>query len=1222
MIQLRCPACTASFDFDEKRLPAKGLRMKCPKCGASFRAFPDGRTEEEGGSPGAASKAGPAPSFLNFGEIEDLPTPSGQKGQGSAHTRGAERLDDLLPVPKDALDLPAPRSALRQGVASKPLGGEALPPIGVAPKGLKELELDPLLPTPKQEPAASKASGRAPTLTGGATPFDALLGDRVPLDDELPRPKSRRSDFTTSPKDSFDGDLPIPKVKPELTMPNGGEALSLELDLPSPKRAIAPSTDVERERRSERAKIGEELDLLVPKPASSSNPGAIGEGSMGELELDLPPPRRTTMQGKLKTKESPSSGFGSLDLDLPPPRKVKVPDIGASPSSGLESKAFDLPLPELPDGPSALSGEGELELPEGGDVELVEATQDRGPQQQVESPERLKAAQDKVRKAAIVVGLLVSALVLAGGSLALTPYGPFGYHAFEEWLYSGDPAQVQAAIREADELMLRDDPESAKAAVVRLGTVRRDAGLNRGLLARSLLHESIYKLRFGDGLGSAARASAIRKRLELRERDPAAMALALAADQLRQGNANGALDKLQRLERGGADPFVDWVRGEALLALGKLAEAQAAFEAARSKGGGAAAAWGLARSLGERWKAAEGSEAQNLKHSYHQTLEQVLQINPRHVDARLALALLLWQEGKGEEAGKSLREVVGELPVEGRPLAATPKQKAQAMVWLGQIEETEGRLSQALAAYEKAHGLDPSQVEAVLGAGRMFLSQKRYSEALTRFEAVIAREDAAEVRALSGRSALEEALLGAARALIELGRASDAKAHLERLVASRPEDSEALVQLGRVEEALGNREGAEFHYREAIRVDPKRFEGYLALAKMYIAQNRDSDAQAVLESARSHVMEDASMRLQLGRLELERGHLEGALREFERAAELVPDFPEARFMFGVALRRSGRLEEAAREFEATAAIDPNYPGLALERGMLFESRGQAEQAVAFYERALKEQPEDPELLLRLGAAYVASGQYDSAQEVLSRAQKGRAASAEIEYLMGRIDFARGQFPQALRRFERAIQLDGKPPEFHLYAAWAALENGQLGESKSHLDAVMARDRSLGDAYWLRGRILLRMGAVRDALEDFRRARELNPSRIEALAGMAECHDQLRQILQAIAAYEQALSLAPDRAEWWYRLGRLALDAGRVQDSARALSRAIALAEAAPSDPPWLADAHRTIGEAQKFLGNREAAVEHYKHYLRLAPQGAVDRIDVIRELRSLGVSIE
>ncbi len=184
-------------------------------------------------------------------------------------------------------------------------------------------------------------------------------------------------------------------------------------------------------------------------------------------------------------------------------------------------------------------------------------------------------------------------------------------------------------------------------------------------------------------------------------------------------------------------------------------------------------------------------------------------------------------------------------------------------------------------------------------------------------------------------------------------------------------------------------------------------------------------------------------------------------------------------------------------------------------------------------------------------------------------------------------------------------------------AWALFQTNAFGRALEQVEGAIARDPNLGDAYWIRGEIRLRSGAVADALEDLQHATQLRPSRFEAFAAMAECYDQLRRRANAIASLRQALDGDATRGDWWYRLGRLQMDDGNRAAGVTAFERAIEIGDALTPPPGWLADAHRWLGEGLRLGGDRENAVVHFNRYLQLAPANAIDRADVTRILSEL-----
>ena len=1110
--------------------------------------------------PSAAPRR-PAPLADDFGEV-DLPAAKGSIDLPAARrpTQGGFELDELdLPAPKELSDLPMPKAT----------GGGGFDDLDLPmPKGAADL------PVPKP--------------SGGGGGFDDL---------DLPIPKAGQ-------------DLPAPKT-------GGGGGGFDDLDLPIPKSA----QNLPAPKRSSESDFGE-LDLPISKsganlPARSSAPPS--EVSFDDLELPEPGPRASV---RAPAPRPPLPDDTGAELDLPPAAPERVPRTpdGRAGAGGVGfgeidfgDDGDDMEFADLPEERPSLTGAREAAQSRGaiGVADTAEADAPRGAVvDRIVRPQEPRARRrGGVRAVTVVLVLLVLAGLAGVGAGMFTPYGYFGMYAIEQLLpEAGDEATARSTIDSAEQIAASDAYVDVRASISELGAARRKMGLNRRLLARSLVHESLYRVRFGEDAASEARSVAILQRLESRGGEAPGMALARAAHALAQGDAAGAQRHLTaaRVESP-QDPYVDLVAGEAALLAGEHDRAAEAFEQAAQKGGGARAQWGLARAKLGAGDAEAASSA----------IDAVLAASPRHAEALAAKGELLVARGELDGALELAQQAAGITPIEGETLRPSHRAKARAFALIGRIQEMRGNRSAARQAYDDALAADPHHVPALIGAGRVLLADGRNRDALTRFEAALGSMAGAAGTEASGRSLEHEAKLGAARAMIHVDRVQDAKQTLTELVAALPEDAEVALWLGKAEQALGEHAAAEQQFRESVRLAPDRFDGYLALAQLFFETERPADAAAVLNEARRQVEETAHVLRLLGESELARNDHEAAIAQFNRALALDSNETAALFGLGVAQRRAGRLEQAQEAFGRVAERDAGWPGLALERGMVFEALGQSDRAVAMFRRALEESPEDPDLMLRLGAAYVAAGQIEEADETLQKVMEARPNSAEAEHFMGRVLLARGEPGEALHHFSRATSLDPNRGEYWLYIGWAALDQGDLSRALESVAKAIELDPSLGDAHWLRGRIRVRTGAVRDAETDLKRALELKPSRHEAWADLGDAYDQLRRVSDAVRAYEEAVERVPTNGAWWYRLGRLRMDSGNASGSRAALERATTLGDALEDRPAWLPDAHRVLGDAARLTGARAQAIEHYRKYLEIAPQNAIDRDDVQRNLDEL-----
>lgn len=1070
------------------------------------------------------------------------------------------------------LDLPTLKSPVPR--VPPPPPQRSMPVAAVRPQKSDDLRM-----TPAARPKAGKPRPSDPTGIMYEPPSDPPAPARDEL--ELPLPSKGASEPF-----SLDLDLPAPKSRDDsfgsldLPMPEIEHGLA-ELDLPAVKE---DSIDLPVLKNS--------LDLPAPKRPSGGKLGSPPPvppvlAAVPAPTLDLPKPRalpKPPPPAEGKTGAGTAS-FGELDLGGDGSEFDAIPQVSIP---GPAKAPSDLSL----DHPS-LSGSTELEGVVGEEVQPVARVQGG-------RADRAKGAPKKKGKG-LVVAAGVSLVVVAAGVATgfATNYGFFGMYFFERFTAAAGSAESAArVIRDAEEHAATDVFSDVRASLLLLSRARHSEGLNRPLLARSVVHEGLYQARYGSDATSTVHISQILARLDERGGDAPHMALARAADALARNDLNQAMSWIgQARQANASDAYVSLIAGEIALRRNQLDEARSAFERAASQHGGARALWGVAR-CAMKARAAD----------VEATIAATLSSSPNHAGARTAMAALLLDRGDRDRAVATLREVTTSH--------ASNPEKAEAFAVLGRAHERGGRIGEAHAAYAAALQLEGNRIDVLLGDGHVLLLQKLFADALARFDSVLADPNA-QSEQYGDRSAVAEANLGSALAMLELDRAREAREKLVALAAESANDADVLLALGRAERALGNAAEAERKFRDVIRLHPDRFPGYLELSQLFISTGDPAQASAILDEATHAVAESAEVRRLLGESELARGNVPAAIEQFQLALRLDENDAAARFDLGAAFRRVGRIDEAAVELDRVAALDSAYPGLELERGMVFEAQGNAARAVASYRSALTAHPNDLGLQLRLGAAQIASGELAEAEQSLRHVQNEMPNSAEVEHFVGRLSFARNNLRDAIGHFERSVALDGTRAEYRFYLAWALFQTNAFGRALEQVEGAIARDPNLGDAYWIRGEVRLRSGAVADALEDLQRATQLRAMRFEAFAAMSECYDQLRRRPNAIAALRQALEGDATRGDWWYRLGRLQMDDGNRAAGVTAFERAIEIGDAATPPPGWLADAHRWLGEALRLGGDRENAVVHYNRYLQLAPATAIDRADVTRILSEL-----
>jgi tetratricopeptide (TPR) repeat protein len=125
----------------------------------------------------------------------------------------------------------------------------------------------------------------------------------------------------------------------------------------------------------------------------------------------------------------------------------------------------------------------------------------------------------------------------------------------------------------------------------------------------------------------------------------------------------------------------------------------------------------------------------------------------------------------------------------------------------------------------------------------------------------------------------------------------------------------------------GDWKGAEAHYRDAIRTDPKYTNAYANLGAVLARQER----------------------------------IDEAVEEYRKALALNPHHADAHYHLGLAMEKQSRFSDADRHYEAALRAKPDHIEALRQRGMRVMKTGDYEKAADSFQAALRIRPDDPVL---------------------------------------------------------------------------------------------------------------------------------------------------------------------------------------------------------------------------------------------------------------------
>ncbi len=455
-------------------------------------------------------------------------------------------------------------------------------------------------------------------------------------------------------------------------------------------------------------------------------------------------------------------------------------------------------------------------------------------------------------------------------------------------------------------------------------------------------------------------------------------------------------------------------------------------------------------------------------------------------------------------------------------LAQDPVLKAKRLVVLGTLR-LEKLKDKALAAdaFERARELDPSNLEALLGLGRLALERSKWEEAASFLEPLLDR-----TTEMPKETALQ-VCLGAGDAFRALGKLREAERAYLNAKAVAPQDRGVLERLADLSMKAGQSEDAAALLTDLL----------------------EASGANLTPSARAELL------LKLGTAQQNSGDLEAAAASFTRASEVLIDDAEPldRLIEVLSVQESWpALVNTLRRRLDLAQDEEDRFGILVKSGDVYAGKlNDREKAAKAYVAALEVHADDRNLLSKLMAVYSENKDWSRLLEVLVRMAgvvednklRGKYFSTAASISVSEL----GAFEQAIEYYERALAFDpsldnafrGMADCLQRTASWEKLARAY----RQHIERVKDRvtEEELASLYDNLGETChYRLNRIDEAVEAYEQAHALdreNRTRTERLVEIYGKHAS-KYADRAIAAHAELLSQNSYRVESYQALRKL------------------------------------------------------------------------------------
>jgi len=350
------------------------------------------------------------------------------------------------------------------------------------------------------------------------------------------------------------------------------------------------------------------------------------------------------------------------------------------------------------------------------------------------------------------------------------------------------------------------------------------------------------------------------------------------------------------------------------------------------------------------------------------------------------------------------------------------------------------------------------------------------------------------------------------------------------------------------------------------------------------------DALSALERAADLLPDDPEALSNLGNALRRSGRIEHAAASHRQALAIDPNYAEAHNGLGTVLRDLGRLEEAASRFRQAATLKPDFATASVNLGGALLGLGRLEQAAVSYRRALRSNPNSVAAQTGLGTVLMALDRPEDARVCFQRAVERTPDSADAHHNLGNALLAVGQHADAARCYQHALALNPEAVASHCNLGSALRDLGQLDEAATSYRQALALSPEAAEVHNNLSVVLRLLHRHDDAEASAMRAHALNPDAAGPLVSLARLKADGGHFAEAEHLYQRALQANPDSSEACSGMAQ-------VRRMSRADTAWLAAAQrlvARGFPPRQQAHLHYALGKYFDDIGDYAPAFRHYR----------------------------
>jgi tetratricopeptide (TPR) repeat protein len=283
-----------------------------------------------------------------------------------------------------------------------------------------------------------------------------------------------------------------------------------------------------------------------------------------------------------------------------------------------------------------------------------------------------------------------------------------------------------------------------------------------------------------------------------------------------------------------------------------------------------------------------------------------------------------------------------------------------------------------------------------------------------------------------------------------------------------------------------------------------------------------------------------------------------ALKDFNKAIELTPDFAVTYVNRGNLYLNEKRTAEALKDYNKAIELKPELAGTYINRGNLYLNEKRNAEALKDYNKAIELKSDIADAYNNRGNLFVSEKRNNEAFKDFNRSIELNPDYAEAYFNRGTLFMNENRNEQALKDLTRAIELKPDYADAYNNRGKIYILEKRNDEALIDLNRSIELNPEYAYAYNNRGGLHVYEGRNSEALKDFNQAIKLKPDYADAFSNLGSVYYKEKRYEEAITNYSKAIALKTDYAQAYYNRGLAELNFNRIDAACLDMKQAASL----------------------------------------------------------------